>query len=169
MWYKGIDWKKLILSVLVCQFAGVIGSIFNISSIPSWYEGLVKPDIIPPNWSFSVVWTTIFLLMGIALYLVWMQGWEREDVRYAIGIFGVQLFLNILWSALFFGLRSPVLGLIEIVILWCVIALNIWVFYRISKPAGYLLFPYIAWVTVATYLNYSIMVLNPDLPLIGIL
>ena len=156
-----IDWKKLIASIVVCQLAGLLGAIFTSSAIPTWYATPEKPAFVPPDWTFSVVWTFLYLLLGLSLYLVWMNGWDRRDVRLAMGVFGFQLFLNFLWSVLFFGLRSPLLGMIEIVFLWFAIVATIWLFYRISRLAGVLLMPYLAWVSFAALLNYYIWLLNP--------
>ncbi|WP_167848739.1 TspO/MBR family protein [Methanolobus halotolerans] len=156
-----VDWKKLIASIVICQLAGILGAIFTASAIPTWYASLEKPFFVPPSWTFSVVWTILYLMMGLALYLVWKKGWGSRDVRIAMGVFGLQLFLNFLWSILFFGLRSPLLGLIEIVFLWLAIIATIWSFYRISRTAGLLLLPYIVWVSFAALLNYYFFVLNP--------
>lgn len=152
---------KLVAAILVCQVAGFIGSFFTAPSIPAWYASIEKPAFTPPNWVFAPVWTTLFVLMGISLYLVWDRGFERKDVKFAVYVFGVQLFLNILWSLLFFGLQNPLLALIEIVLLWIAILVNIVFFYRISKRAGVLLIPYIVWVSLAAFLNYGVWVLNP--------
>jgi tryptophan-rich sensory protein len=151
---------KLILSIVVVFIAGSIGNYFTITEITTWYTALAKPTWTPPNWVFGPVWTTLFILMGIALYLVWSKGLKRKDVKIAIGIFAVQLILNTSWSIIFFGLHSPLGGLITIIILWIAILANIIVFYRISKPAGFLLVPYIVWVSIAAYLNYSVYLLN---------
>jgi len=156
-----IDWKKLIASIVICQLAGILGSIFTAPAIPTWYASLEKPFFVPPSWTFSVVWTILYLLMGIALYLIWKKGWEKRDVRTAIGVFGIQLFLNFLWSLLFFGFQSPLLGLIEIIFLWIAIVATIWLFYKISRAAGLLLIPYLIWVSFAALLNYNIFILNP--------
>jgi tryptophan-rich sensory protein len=99
--------------------------------------------------------------MGIAFYIVWQKGWSVSQVKTAMSIFIVQLFFNFLWSYLFFGLQSPQLGLAGITLLWILIVVNIIQFYRISRPAGLLLIPYILWVSFAAYLNYEIMILNP--------
>jgi Tryptophan-rich sensory protein (mitochondrial benzodiazepine receptor homolog) len=155
-----IDWKKLIISIALCQLAGIVGGLFTYSSIPTWYASLAKPAFVPPGWLFSVVWPLLYLLMGIALYLIWIKGLQSSGITIAVKVFAVQLFLNILWSALFFGLRSPFMGFIEILVLWIVIVVNIVLFYRISRPAGMLLIPYILWVSFAVHLNYSIMILN---------
>ncbi len=158
--FKKSDILKLVVSILIPLIAGFIGSIATFSSIPTWYTSLVKPAWAPPNWVFSPVWTTLFILMGIALFLVWRQGLWRKDVKIAVSIFAVQLVLNVLWSVIFFGLQSLIGGLIEIVFLWIAILATIIAFYRISKPAGILLLPYIIWVTIASYLTYTVYLLN---------
>lgn len=151
---------KLIISLVICQLAGIIGSLFTMSKIPTWYMTLNKPELAPPNWIFGPVWTTLFILIGISLYLVWKQGINRKDVKIALCIFGTQLILNILWSIIFFGLENPGSAFVEIVSLWISILLSIIYFYKISKPASYLLIPYIAWVSFASYLNFMIWWLN---------
>jgi tryptophan-rich sensory protein len=147
--------------VLFCIIVGSLGSLVTTTGPGSWYTGLAKPFFTPPGWVFAPVWITLFTLMGIALYLVWQEGTERPEVRTALAIFGIQFLLNVLWSFLFFGLRSPLLGLIDIVILWLMIALTIRAFYRVNRTAAYLLLPYIAWVTLATALNGSVWLMNP--------
>ena len=151
---------KLVVSILVCQGAGVVGSLFTSPAIASWYATLEKPSFNPPNWIFAPVWTLLFLLMGIALYFVWNSEIESNKKRIAILIFAVQLVLNIFWSILFFGLQSPLYAFIEIIILWLAILLTIISFYKISKPAAELLLPYILWVSFAAVLNFSILILN---------
>lgn len=151
---------KLIISIVAAELAGIIGSVFTAPSIPGWYSGLVKPTLNPPAWVFGPVWTTLFALMGIAAFLVWKKGLERKDVRTALTIFIGQLVLNTLWSIIFFGLQSPSGAFIDLVILWLAILTTIIVFARISRPAAWLLLPYILWVSFAGYLNYSIWQLN---------
>jgi benzodiazapine receptor len=151
----------LIITVAICLTAGVIGSFLTTPNIPTWYADLNKPWFTPPSWVFGPVWTILYILMGISLFLVLREGWERRDVRIGTAVFGIQLVLNILWSYLFFGLRSPLYGLIGIVALWIAILATIVWFFRISRPAAILLVPYIAWVSIATALNYSIYVMNP--------
>ena len=151
---------KLIISLLVPQLAGGIGSIFTVGSVNDWYPVLVKPALNPPAWVFGPVWTALFALMGIAAFLVWKKGLERRDVKIALGIFVFQLALNTLWSIIFFGLHSPGGALIEIVFLWLAILATIIAFAKISKPAAWLLAPYILWVSFAAYLNWSIWMLN---------
>ena len=152
---------KLITAIIICQFAAAIGSFFTVPSIPTWYASINKPDFNPPNWVFGPVWTVLFILMGISLYLVWEKGFEKKEVRFAVYVFFVQLVLNIAWSLLFFGLQNPFLAFAEIILLWVAILFNIIFFYRISKAAGIILVPYILWVSVAALLNYSVWVLNP--------
>lgn len=152
---------KFIVSIVVCQLAGVIGSFFTAPAIPTtWYTELKKPSFFPPSWAFAPAWTFLFFLMGIALYLIWDKGLEKKEVKMSLLIFTIQLILNILWSFLFFGLRSPLLGLIEIVILWFAILVTILKFYKISSKAAFLLIPYILWVSFAALLNFSIWRLN---------
>ncbi len=151
---------KLVAAIIICQMAGLVGSVFTFSSIPTWYASLEKPDFNPPNWVFGPVWTTLYLLMGVSLYIVWGRGFEKKEVRYAIKIFAVQLVLNSLWSILFFGLRSPLMALVEIFILWFFIFYSILLFNRISKKSAILLMPYIMWVSFAAVLNYFIWLLN---------
>lgn len=151
---------KLIVSIAVCQAAGLIGSVFTFPAIAGWYSTIQKPSFTPPNWVFAPVWTTLFLLMGVSLYLVWNRGLENKNAKTAVSVFGVQLGLNILWSVLFFGFQNPFLAFVEIIFLWLSILATAILFYRISKPAGYLLIPYLLWVSFAAFLNYSIWVLN---------
>jgi len=150
----------LIFAILLCELAGVIGAFFTIPSIEGWYYELIKPSFSPPNWLFGPVWTILYFLMGVSAYLVWERGIKKKNVKNSLLIFGVQLVLNILWSILFFGLQSPLLGFICIVLLWIAIAVTIIKFYRISKTAGLLQVPYILWVTFATVLNFFIWIVN---------
>jgi benzodiazapine receptor len=152
---------RLIVSVVLCQAAGIVGSLFTTPAINSWYAGLRRPAFAPPNWVFAPVWISLFLLMGISFFMVWNVGLEKGAVRKSIVIFCIQLLLNALWSYLFFGLRSPLMGFIEIVAMWLMILLTMLSFFKISRKAGLLLVPYLAWVSIASYLNYSILVLNP--------
>lgn len=154
-------YARLIISVALCQVAGIVGSLFTIPGITTWYASLRKPVFAPPNWVFAPVWTTLYLLMGISLFIVWNIGLEKNAVRKSIVIFGIQLLLNVFWSYLFFGLKSPLLGLVEIMAMWLMILLTMLAFFKISKKAALLLVPYLIWVTVASYLNYSILILNP--------
>lgn len=155
-----IQYLKLTIAILVCLLAGFIGSVFTSKSVSTWYTTLKKPSFNPPDWVFAPVWTAIFILMGVSLYLVWSKGLEAKGVKIAIIIFCVQLLLNILWSFLFFGLQSPFYAFMDITVLWFIILLMIIYFYRISPVSSYLLFPYISWVSFATVLNFMIIRLN---------
>ncbi len=158
---KPVEIVKLLLSIIVCQMAGVVGSVFTTPAISTWYATLKKPAFTPPNWLFSPAWITLFALMGLSAFLVWRKGLDQEGVKTALSIFVIQLILNALWSVMFFGLRSPLAGLVEIVCLWVAILVTILYFWRISIPAGILLVPYILWVSFAAVLNFSIWRLNP--------
>lgn len=151
---------KLVFSIILINIIGSIGAIFTTPSIPSWYATINKPSFTPPNWLFAPAWTLLFTLMGISLFIIWEKGLKTKESKIAISVFGVQLFFNVIWSILFFGLRSPSYAFAEILVLWIVILLNIILFYRISKKAGLLLIPYICWVSFATLLNYYVWILN---------
>ncbi|MFH0971391.1 MAG: TspO/MBR family protein [Candidatus Micrarchaeota archaeon] len=155
-----LDWKKLLVSIIGCELAGGIGAIFTSPNIPTWYAALAKPSFSPPNWVFFPVWTTLYLMMGVSVYLVWNRE-KNKQAEMGLKFFGVQLLLNILWSFLFFGMKSPFLGLIGIIALWLSIALTIRQFWKINRNAAYLLVPYILWVSFAAILNFSVWQLNP--------
>ncbi|MGB2696678.1 MAG: TspO/MBR family protein [Candidatus Zixiibacteriota bacterium] len=155
-----IDVTKLILSIIVCQLAGFIGSLFTRLSVSSWYISLNKPSFTPSGWVFGPVWITLYVLMGISAFIVWSKGFNNREVKVALIVFGVQLILNAFWSAAFFGLRSPFAGLIVIAALWVFILLTILYFFRVSGMAGVLLLPYIGWVSFAAVLNASLFVMN---------
>jgi len=140
--------------------AGIIGSFFTTPAIPNWYATLAKPSFTPPDSVFAPVWTTLFLLMGISLFLIWQKWGYIDTMQQALILFGIQLLLNILWSVIFFGLHSPLAAFIEIIFLWISIALTIMVFFTISRIAGILLVPYILWVSFAAVLNFMIWRLN---------
>jgi len=156
---KGIDILKLVASVILCQIAGFLGSFFTTPAIPTWYITLNKPFFTPPTWIFSPVWIILFILMGISLFFVWRKP-DHPQFKPAMIFFFVQLILNILWSVAFFGLRSPFLGLVDIVVLWIAILLTIQHFLKVSKFAGMLLIPYLLWVSFATLLNFFLWILN---------
>lgn len=155
------SYPKLAAAILFCVIAGSIGSLVTITGPGSWYATLQKPFFAPPNWVFAPVWITLFILMGIALYLVWQCGTENREVKIALWIFGVQFALNVIWSFLFFGLESPLLGFIDIILLWVMIVVTIRAFYWVKKSAAYLLIPYIAWVSIASVLNGAVYFMNP--------
>jgi translocator protein len=158
---KPVNIVKLVVSCAVPFLVGLIGSLFTTAdSLGNWYANLHKPAFSPPNWIFGPVWTTLYIMMGISAFLVWRKGLDDKIVRIALGCFIVQLFLNAIWTPLFFGLHSPLLGLIDIVLLLNAIIVAIFAFSKISRPAALLLVPYLAWVSFATILNASIYLLN---------
>jgi len=153
---------QFIVAIGVSLAAGLIGSIFTMSAIPTWYAGLAKPELSPPSWVFGPAWTVLYILMGIALYIVWSKGWAKnKNVHIATAIFGVQLVLNVLWSFVFFGMQAPFFAFMVILLLWVAILMTIVAFDRVSVPAAILLVPYLLWVSFAAYLNYGIYILNP--------
>ena len=151
---------KLVISILICQCAGIIGSFFTTRSIPTWYAFINKPTFTPPNWVFAPAWISLFTLMGIAVFLLWRKGLRTPGVNRALSIFFLQLTLNSLWSIVFFGGRSIRGGLVAIVLLWLAIIWTIKSFFAISKPAAVLLYPYFAWVSFALVLNVAFLTLN---------
>jgi len=152
---------KLIVSILVVFLAGAVGTVYTLTQITTWYASLAKPNWTPPNWAFGPIWSTLYILMGISLFLVWREGLERKDVKIAILVFAAQLVINVVWSIIFFATHNIIGGLVMVIILWISILITILVFYRISKPAAIILIPYLIWVTIAGYLNYTVFLLNP--------
>ncbi len=157
---KKSDILKLIVSLIICQLAGFVGSLFTTPSIPIWYAALEKPSFTPPNWVFSPVWISLFVLMGISLFLVWQKSFHYPGVSGAMLWFGIQLFLNMLWSILFFGLKSPFFAFVGIIFLWVAIFLTLIKSFKVSRLASVLLVPYICWVSFAAILNFAIWNLN---------
>lgn len=151
---------RFIAAVVICELAGAIGSLFTSPAIPTWYIDLVKPSFNPPVWLFGPVWTVLYFLMGISLFIVWRAGIKGTEVFRPVFFFAIQLILNVLWSYLFFGLKSPLAALYGITVLWIAILITIFQFFRIKKVAAYLLIPYILLVSFAALLNYSIWQLN---------
>jgi tryptophan-rich sensory protein len=155
---------KLVFAIIICELAGAIGSIFTTPSIGTWYATLVRPSFSPPNWIFAPVWTILFALMGIALFLVWKNISSRSDdgreKKVAIQVFVAQLCLNVMWSIIFFGLHSPGGALILIASLWMTIVATMLSFYKVSKAASFLLLPYFIWVSFAGILNFAIWYIN---------
>ena len=152
---------KIAIMVATSVGIGFISGEATRSGNEVWFPTLVKPSFNPPSWVFAPVWTILYILMGVAAGLVWDRiDQQREEVRKALLFFAIQLALNGLWSILFFGLRNPLLALIEIVILWLMIYETYVKFGKINRVAGYLFVPYLLWVTFATVLNGSIWWLN---------
>jgi translocator protein len=150
------QWLVLAGFVGLCLAVGGIGGFATSQSVVDWYPTLNKPSWTPPGWLFGPVWTLLYVMMGVAAWLVW----KARDSGVALGIFAVQLALNMMWSLLFFGLKSPGAGLVCIVLLWAAIAATIVAFRRKSGVAALLLLPYLAWVSFATALNTAIVTLN---------
>jgi benzodiazapine receptor len=150
----------LLVSILLPMVIGLIGSLATWPAIPNWFATLQKPFFNPPNWLFGPVWTLLYIMMGVAAYLVWRCGTEKPEVRGALKWYLVQLLLNCAWSLVFFGLRFPLGGLVIIIVLWALIFITMQRFFKISKSAGWLLLPYLLWVSFATILNLAIVALN---------
>ena len=156
-----VKFVPLILALLLCFSAGVLGSVFTTSAIPNWYATLQKPFFNPPNWVFGPVWTLLYIMMGIALYIVWETKVKKGVLKKnALVYFYTQLILNAVWSIVFFGLHAPLIALLVILLLWLSIFITIKQFYPISKTAGNMLIPYLAWVSFAAILNVFIVILN---------
>jgi tryptophan-rich sensory protein len=143
----------------LCFAAAAVGAWLTGDAIESWYSGLAKPSFNPPNWVFGPAWTALYSMMAVAAWLVWRER-GRRDVSIALVLFLVQLALNAAWSGVFFGLRNPAAALAEIAVLWLLIAATLFAFRRVRPVAGWLLAPYLAWVTFASALNFEIWRLN---------
>jgi len=150
----------LVVAVLLPLAVGVLGSLSTIDSVRTWYPTLVRPSFAPPSWVFGPVWTTLYVMMGVASWLVWRQGWATPGVRRALVFYGVQLVFNLVWSWLFFGLQRPFLALLDIVVLLVLIGVTAIRFAAVSRGAALLLLPYLAWVAFATVLNGGFWWLN---------
>ena len=150
----------LIGCVALCELVGAAGSFFTTPNIPGWYAALIKPGFTPPSWIFAPVWTTLYLLMGISLFLVIRHGLSTKEVKKAAGVFMIQLVLNFLWTPVFFGLHALWPGFLVIMVLWILIAVTMALFRPISRPAAWLLVPYFLWVGYASALNLAIALLN---------
>lgn len=151
---------KLIISIILPFIAAAIGSFFTSPAVMTWYTTLQRPSFSPPNWIFAPVWTILYLMMGISLYLVWREGWDKKEVKKGMIVFFIQLALNAAWSIIFFGLQLPFYAFVEIIFLWFSIYLTMLLFSNVSRKAAYLLVPYILWVSFALVLNYFIFLLN---------
>lgn len=154
------DWFVLAGWLLLCQAAAALGSWVTLPSIPTWYASLHKPELAPPNWVFGPVWTTLFVLMAVAAFVVWKKGKDRHRVRVGLALFFAQLLLNVLWSVVFFGLHQLGTAVLEVAVFWLSIAATIWAFAKVSKTAAWLMSPYLGWVSFASYLTFAIWMLN---------
>jgi len=154
---------SLVAAVVACELVGASGAVFTATGLESWYSTLARPPLAPPNWVFGPVWTTLFALMGVAVWLVWRRlssPRAERRARAALAVFAVHFAANLAWSAAFFGLQSVDLGLAVIVVLLALILLTVLAFDRVDRRAALLLVPYVLWTTFAAYLNYRFWVLN---------
>jgi benzodiazapine receptor len=151
---------RFILAVSIPLLVGGLSGMATARGVRDWYPLLEKPSFNPPSWVFGPVWTLLYVLMGIAAFMVWQKGLDNRLVKAALVVFLIQLALNGLWSLLFFGMRSPGLAFAEIILLWVSIGATVVLFWRLAPPSGLLLFPYLAWVGFAAVLNGSIWILN---------
>ena len=148
------------ICILVPLVSGAVVGLLTMGGILNWYATLNKPWFTPPDYVFGPVWTVLYILMGISLYLVISHGWEKKSVKAGVLLFALQLVANLVWSVLFFGLQSPLAGLADVFLLLALIIATIVAFYQLSKPAAMLLVPYLAWVCIATCLNGGVVLLN---------
>jgi len=155
-----IHWRPLIGWILLCEVVGIIGSIFTVPQISSWYATLVKPSFSPPNWVFGPVWIVLYALMGFAAYRIWSQGMKKTHRRMGMYIFIAQLVCNFLWSILFFSFHTISLAFVDIAIMWVCIAVLILRFEKSDSLISYSLLPYLFWVSFAMVLNYNLWLLN---------
>jgi len=156
-----IDYKKLTVAIIISHLAGAIGSFFTINSVETWYQMINRPAFTPPDWLFGPVWFLLYTLMGIALYNIWQIRWfKKKRAQFAIKLFYVQLVVNTLWSVVFFGLQNPIAALGVIVLLFGLVVWMMSMFWSLDKKSGYLLVPYVAWLSYALVLNAGIALLN---------
>lgn len=144
---------QLIFCIAICLAAAAVGSLWTTPALAPWYASLAKPSWTPPNWLFGPVWTALYIIMAVAAWLVWRG---TSLVSMPMALFLLQLLLNVAWSGFFFRLRSPGLGFADIVLLWLAIAATLDSFAQVSPLAGWLLVPYLVWVSYASALNFSI-------------
>jgi translocator protein len=150
------EWIGLLVSLVTCFAVAGLGSLATTPNIPTWYATLNKPTWTPPNWAFGPVWTVLYGMMAVSVWLVWRKaGWNM-----AVTIFAIQLALNLAWSFIFFGFHQPGLAFLEIVMLWLAIAATVLMFFQVSPVAASLLIPYLLWVSYAAALNFAIWRLN---------
>lgn len=157
---KKIKIIKAIALIIICNGLGSIGTLATQDNLTGWYSQIIKPSFNPPNWIFGPVWTLLFTLMGIALYLILESKKNKKIIQVAVSVFIVQFIFNIVWSFLFFGAKNPGLAFIDIILLLLFIVLTLLKFEKIDKRSGYLLIPYLFWVSFASILNLSIWLLN---------
>ncbi len=149
---------KFLLSLLLPQLAGAIGTIFTVKAIPTWYMYLNKPTFSPPNWIFGPTWLTLYLLMGIAVYLNWIK--KTKQAKLNVRLFFIHLFFNLIWTPIFFGAKNPLFAFFIIILIWVFIVIMIIKFWAVNKVSSLLLIPYLLWVSFASLLNFYIWRLN---------
>lgn len=150
----------LVVAIALPLLVGALGSVFTFDAVRTWYPTLVRPAFAPPSWVFGPVWTTLYVMMGLASWLVWRAGFARPEGRRALTFYAVQLGFNLAWSWLFFGIRQPLLALVDIVVLLVLIGVTVHRFAALSRGAALLLVPYLTWVGFATVLNGAFWWLN---------
>lgn len=149
-----------LISLGITIAIGVVASLFTQPEIPGWYQTLHKPSFTPPNWLFPVAWTSIYIMIAIAAYLVWKRRNRTATYTQTRVVYFVQLLLNFSWSIIFFGMHQIFAALVIILLLWIFILINIYAFGRFNRTAAWLLIPYLIWVSFASVLNFSIYLLN---------
>ena len=154
-----INWKQLFIAILIPLAVGGLSALLTKGSMEA-FSMLEQPPLSPPGWLFPIVWTILYILMGISSYLVYRADKPASDKFIGLGLYGFQLFFNFFWSIIFFNLERYLFALIWLIALWLLIIMTILVFRTISKPAAWLLLPYALWVTFAGYLNLGIYLLN---------
>lgn len=155
------NWIKLLISIAIPLGVGIVAGLFTATGIDSWYEAIKKPEWQPPSYVFGPVWTVLYIMMGIAFYLIWTTPAGKKLKRIAITLWCIQLIFNFFWSFIFFKQHQIDWALGEILVLWFFILLTTIYFFRISRAAGWLMIPYILWVSFASVLTWSIYQLNP--------
>ncbi len=151
---------KLIISIAIPLAVGFLGSYFTRPEIDTWYQSIEKPSWQPPSWAFGPVWTTLYVMMGVAFYLVWKNESRSRNRKLAMIFWSMQLVLNFFWSYIFFNQHKLGLAVVEIIALWIFIFITIILFGRVNKLAAWLMVPYISWVSFASLLTYTIYTLN---------
>lgn len=152
------QFSQIIIAISIAHSIGYIGNIATATSVDMWYEVLSKPSFNPPSWVFAPVWFILYTLMGYSSYLIYKSKHKLRTI--ALSLYATQLFLNALWSIIFFGIQNIQLAFLEIIALLVIIIINAYYNYKINKTAAYLYIPYIVWVSFATFLTYNILVLN---------
>lgn len=153
-----LNFRKLILFIAIPLAVGGLSALLTMGSMEA-FGSVTKPPLSPPSWLFPVVWTILFVMMGVASWLVWKNS-EGVKRRRALTLYFVQLFFNFCWSIIFFSLEAYLFAFVWLLLLWGLIIATTVAFYRIDKRAGYLMIPYLLWVTFAGYLNLAIYILN---------